>query len=107
MKSYNNIVQIFSLRNDVQMYTDENDVEWYSLDDVMKVMPVNMDWYKHLFTVKSVMIGNDEVRFITKAAMMILLQNTDTLYGDYLKLLAEYDHIRVKLDEIERKLLGE
>lgn len=106
MKSYNNIVQIFSERNGIQMYVDENEVEWYSLDDVMTVMEVNMDWYKHLFTVKSVMIGNDEVRFITKAAMMILLQNTETLYGEYLKLLAEYDSIRYKLDDIERKILG-
>ena len=104
MKSYNNIVQIFSERNGVQMYVDENEVEWYSLDDVMTVMEVNMDWYKHLFTTKVVIFEDKEVRYITKTAFLILLQNTETLYSSYLKLLAEYDAIRIKLDDIERKL---
>ena len=49
MKSYNNIVQIFSERNGVQMYVDENEVEWYSLDDVMTVIEVNYTTFIYVF----------------------------------------------------------
>lgn len=104
MKSYSNIVDMFTERFNVEKYVDEQDVTWYSLEDISKVIDLNMEWYKHLFTVKVVTFDDNNVRFITKAAFVILLQNTKTPYGEYLKLLGEYDAIRLKLDAIEQHL---
>ena len=104
MKSYSNIVDLFVERYEVETYTDEMNVVWYNLEDVAKVIDMNMDWYKHLFTTKVVVFDDKESRYITKAAMVILLQNTETLFGEYLKMLGEYDAIRLKLDVIESKL---
>jgi hypothetical protein len=104
MKSYNNVVELFVTRHGIEQFTDENNVVWYNLDDIISVIETNMDWYKHLFTTKVVIFEDKEVRYITKTAFLILLQNTETLYSSYLKLLAEYDAIRIKLDDIERKL---
>lgn len=104
MKSYNNIIELFVERHGIEQFVDENGVVWYNLDDVIKVIDTNMDWYKHLFTTKVVIFDDREVRYITKTAFLILLQNTESMYSSYLKLLAEYDAIRLKLDDIERKL---
>lgn len=106
MKSYSNIVDMFTERFNVETYVDEHDVTWYCLDDISRIIDLNMDWYKHLFTVKLVTFDDKVVRFITKAAFVILLQNTKTPYGEYLKLLGEYDAIRLKLDAIENHLKG-
>ena len=95
MKSYSNIVDMFAERFNVEKYVDEQDVTWYCLD---------VEWYKHLFTIKIVTIDDENLIFITKAAFVILLQNTKTPYGEYLKLLGEYDAIRLKLDAIESHL---
>jgi hypothetical protein len=104
MKSYNNIVELFVERNGIEQFVDENNVVWYNLDNIIEVIDTNMDWYKHLFTTKIVVLEDKEVRYITKTAFLILLQNTETLYSSYLKLLAEYDAIRIKLEDLERKL---
>ena len=104
MKSYNNIVELFVERNGIEQFVDENNVVWYNLDNIIEVIDTNMDWYKHLFTTKIVIFEDKEVRYITKTAFLILLQNTETLYSSYLKLLAEYDAIRIKLEDLERKL---
>ena len=104
MKSYNNVVELFVERNGIEQFVDENNVVWYNLDNIIEVIDTNMDWYKHLFTTKIVIFEDKEVRYITKTAFLILLQNTETLYSSYLKLLAEYDAIRIKLEELERKL---
>ena len=104
MKSYNNIVELFVERNGIEQFVDENNVVWYNLDNIIEVIDTNMDWYKHLFTTKIVVFEDKEVRYITKTAFLILLQNTETLYSSYLKLLAEYDAIRIKLEDLERKL---
>ena len=104
MKSYSNIVDMFTERFNVEKYVDEQDVTWYCLDDISKVIDLNMEWYKHLFTIKIVTIDDENLIFITKAAFVILLQNTKTPYGEYLKLLGEYDAIRLKLDAIENHL---
>ena len=104
MKSYNNVVELFVARHGIEQFTDENNVVWYNLDNIISVIETNMDWYKHLFTTKVVIFEDKEVRYITKTAFLILLQNTETLYSSYLKLLAEYDAIRIKLEELERKL---
>lgn len=104
MKSYNNVVELFVERNGIEQFVDENNVVWYNLDNIIEVIDTNMDWYKHLFTTKIVVFEDKEVRYITKTAFLILLQNTETLYSSYLKLLAEYDAIRIKLEELERKL---
>lgn len=106
MKSYSNIVDMFTERFNVETYVDEHEVTWYCLDDISRIIDLNMDWYKHLFTVKLVTFDDKDVRFITKAAFVILLQNTKTPYGEYLKLLGEYDAIRLKLDAIENHLKG-
>ena len=95
MKSYSNIVDMFAERFNVEKYVDEQDVTWYCLDDISKVIDLNMEWYKHLFTIKIVTIDDEN---------LILLQNTKTPYGEYLKLLGEYDAIRLKLDAIESHL---
>lgn len=104
MKSYNNVVELFVERHNIEQFIDEHGVVWYNLDNIIEVIETNMDWYKHLFTTKVLVIDDKEVRYITKTAFLILLQNTETLYSSYLKLLAEYDAIRIKLDDIERKL---
>lgn len=104
MKSYNNIVELFVERNGIEQFVDENNVVWYNLDNIIEVIDTNMDWYKHLFTTKIVVFEDKEVRYITKTAFLILLQNTETLYSSYLKLLAEYDAIRIKLEDLERKI---
>lgn len=104
MKSYNNVVELFVERNGIEQFVDENNVVWYNLDSIIEVIDTNMDWYKHLFTTKIVVFEDKEVRYITKTAFLILLQNTETLYSSYLKLLAEYDAIRIKLEDLERKL---
>lgn len=104
MKSYSNIVDMFTERFNVEKYIDEHDVTWYCLDDISKVIELNMEWYKHLFTVKIITIDDMNLRFITKAAFVILLQITKTPYGEYLKLLGEYDAIRLKLDALESQL---
>lgn len=104
MKSYNNVVELFVERNGIEQFVDENNVVWYNLDNIIEVIDTNMDWYKHLFTTKIVVFEDKEVRYITKTAFLILLQNTETLYSSYLKLLADYDAIRIKLEDLERKL---
>lgn len=104
MKSYNNVVELFVERNGIEQFVDENNVVWYNLDNIIEVIDTNMDWYKHLFTTKIVVFEDKEVRYITKTAFLILLQNTETLYSSYLKLLAEYDAIRIKLEDLEHKL---
>ena len=104
MKSFNNILQVFVDKFEIDNFMDEVGVDWYKVRDIEEVIPVNMDWYKHLFTVKTVMEGNDEYKFVTKAALIIMLQNTDTLYGEYLKLLSQHDSIQLKLDKIESEL---
>lgn len=104
MKSFNNILEVFVEKFEIENFKDESDVCWYKVDDIRKVIPVNMEWYKHLFTVKTIMEGNDEYRFITKAALIILLQNTETIYGEYLKLLNQHDAIQLKLDMLEEEL---
>lgn len=104
MKSYNNVVELFVERNGIEQFVDENNVVWYNLDNIIEVIDTNMDWYKHLFTTKIVVFEDKEVRYITKTAFLILLQNTETLYSSYLKLLSEYDAIRIKLEDLERKL---
>lgn len=104
MKSYSNIVDMFTERYNVEKYVDEQDVTWYCLDDISKVIELNMEWYKHLFTIKIITIDDMNLRFITKAALVILLQITKTPYGEYLKLLGEYDAIRLKLDTLEDQL---
>ena len=104
MKSFNNILQVFVEKFKIESFADEANVDWYKVDDIKRVIPVNMDWYKHLFTVKTIVEGNDEYKFITKAALIILLQNTDTIYGEYLKLLSQHDSIQLKLDMLEEEL---
>ena len=104
MKSYNNVVELFVERHGIEGFEDENKVVWYNLEDILDVVEMNMDWYKHLFTTKIVIFEGREVRYITKTALVILLQQTDTLYSKYLNTLSEYDSIRLKLDDIERKL---
>jgi hypothetical protein len=104
MKSFNNILEVFVEKFEVRNFNDEGGVYWYNLDDIKKAIPVNMDWYKHLFTVKTIVEGDDEYGYITKTALIILLQNTDTLYGDYLKLLSQHDAIQLKMDMIEEEL---
>lgn len=104
MKSFNNILQVFVDKFNIENFEDESNVVWYKVDDIKRIIPVNMDWYKHLFTVKTIMEGDDEYKFITKAALIILLQNTDTIYGEYLKLLSQHDSIQLKLDMLEEEL---
>jgi hypothetical protein len=104
MKSFNNILEVFVEKFNIENFIDDTEVCWYNVSDIRRVIPVNMDWYKHLFTVKTVMKGNDEEKFITKAALIILLQNTDTIYGEYLKLLSQHDSIQLKLDMLEEEL---
>lgn len=104
MKSYNNVVELFVERNGIEKSVDESGVVWYNLETIIKSIDTNMDWYKHLFTTKVLIEDGEQVRYITKTALMILLQNTETLYSKYLNMLAEYDAIRIKLDELERKL---
>lgn len=104
MKSFNNILQVFVDKFDIENFEDESNVWWYKVDDIKRVIPVNMDWYKHLFTIKTIVEGDDEYKFITKAALIILLQNTDTIYGEYLKLLSQHDNIQLKLDMLEEEL---
>lgn len=104
MKSFNNILQVFVDKFNIEHFDDEMSVTWYKVSDVQKVIPINMEWYKHLFTVKTLMEGNDEYKYITKAAMIILLQNTETIYGEYLKLLSQHDAIQLKLDMLEAEL---
>ena len=104
MKSFNNILEVFVDKFNIEHFEDESNVVWYKVLDIKQVIPVNMDWYKLLFTVKTVMEGNDEVKFITKAALIILLQNTETIYGEYLKLLSQHDAIQLKLDMLEEEL---
>ena len=104
MKSFNNILEVFVDKFNIEHFEDESNVIWYKVDDIKRVIPVNMEWYKHLFTVKTVMEGNDEYKFITKAALIILLQNTETIYGEYLKLLSQHDAIQLKLDMLEEEL---
>lgn len=104
MKSFNNILQVFVEKFNVDTIVDETGTEWYKVEDVKRVIPVNMEWYKHLFTVKTLVEGNDEYKYITKAAMIILLQNTETIYGEYLKLLSQHDAIQLKLDALEAEL---
>jgi hypothetical protein len=104
MKSFNNILEVFVEKHMIENFIDENDVCWYNVDNIKQVIPVNMDWYKHLFTFKTVIEGDNEVRFITKAALIILLQNTETIYGEYLKLLNQHDAIQLKLDALEAEL---
>jgi hypothetical protein len=110
MKSYNNITELFAANNNIESFVDEGGIYWYKLEDVEKVIPLNMEWYKSLFTLNTLVVNgvNGEetkfVTFMTKAALMIALQNTETKYGEYLRLLREYDSIRYKLDEIEDEL---
>jgi hypothetical protein len=107
MKSFNNILQVFVDKFNIDHFTGMEcsvELEWYKVDDIKKVIPINMDWYKHLFTVKTVVVDDAEYAYITKAALIILLQNSDTLYGEYLKLLNQHDAIQLKLDEIEAAL---
>ena len=104
MKSFNNILEVFVDKFNIEHFEDDSNVVWYKVLDIKQVIPVNMDWYMHLFTVKTVMEGNDEVKFITKAALIILLQNTETIYGEYLKLLSQHDAIQLKLDMLEEEL---
>ena len=104
MKSFNNILEVFVEKFEIENFKDESNVYWYKVEDIRKVIPVNMEWYKHLFTVKTIMEGNDEYKFITKAALIILLQNTETIYGEYLKLLNQHDSIQLKLDMLEEEL---
>ena len=104
MKSFNNILEVFVDKFNIDHFEDESNVVWYKVLDIKQVIPVNMDWYKHLFTFKTVVEGNDEYIFITKAALIILLQNTETIYGEYLKLLSQHDAIQLKLDMLEEEL---
>ena len=104
MKSFNNILEVFVDKFNIEYFEDESGIVWYKVLDIKQVIPVNMDWYKHLFTFKTVMEGDDEVKFITKAALIILLQNTETIYGEYLKLLNQHDAIQLKLDMLEEEL---
>ena len=104
MKSFNNILEVFVEKNEVSSFVDDAKVSWYNLDDIKRVIPVNMEWYKHLFTIKTVVMGDDEYKYITKTALIILLQNTDTPYGEYLKLLSQHDAIQLKMDMIEEEL---
>ena len=104
MKSFNNILQVFVDKFEIDNFMDDAGVDWYKVQDIEEVIPVNMEWYKHLFTVKTIIEGNDEYKFVTKAALIIMLQNTDTLYGEYLKLLSQHDSIQLKLDKIEAEL---
>jgi len=104
MKSFNNILEVFVEKHMIENFMDESNVWWYKVDDIKRVIPVNMEWYKHLFTFKNVVEGDSEVLFITKAALIILLQNTETIYGEYLKLLSQHDAIQLKLDALEAEL---
>lgn len=104
MKSYNNITELFAANNNIESFVDEGGIYWYKLEDVQKAIPLNMEWYKSLFTLNTLVVNGEEIKFMTKAALMIALQNTETKYGDYLRLLREYDSIRYKLDEIENEL---
>lgn len=104
MKSFNNILEVFVEKNEVANFVDDTGVYWYNLHDIKRNIPVNMEWYKHLFTVKTIVVGDDEYQYITKTALIILLQNTDTLYGEYLKLLSQHDALQLKMDMIEEEL---